>query len=320
MKKRTFGTLGEISILTLGGGGIGQVFGPTSRDEAVATVREAVEAGITHLDVAPAYGNGEAELVIGEAFGGRLPDGVRVTTKCRVGNAASGDVPHLLERSLDESLARMKLETVDLLVMHSRTIPDNAVDPSQETPRSLFVGSVRPALERLVAKGRIGAWGMSAIGTPSAIVETIQDDPPPAAVLVIANLLDSPGGLKRFDEPARPREIIAAASQRGIAVMGIRAVQAGALTDAVDRELSEDHPEMVDYRRAGPFRALAKESGESAAALAHRYALSMEGVSTVILGVKNRTELRECVAAAAIGSLDPAVIERIDSAISHSPR
>jgi diketogulonate reductase-like aldo/keto reductase len=63
-----------MSCLTLGGGGIGQVWGPTSRDEAVATVREAVEAGITFLDVAPAYGSGEAELVIGAAFNGRLPE------------------------------------------------------------------------------------------------------------------------------------------------------------------------------------------------------------------------------------------------------
>ena len=39
METRKFGNLGEISALTLGGGGIGQVWGPTSREEAVATVR-----------------------------------------------------------------------------------------------------------------------------------------------------------------------------------------------------------------------------------------------------------------------------------------
>jgi hypothetical protein len=59
--------------------------------------------------------------------------------------------------------------------------------------------------------------------------------------------------MRRFDEPARPREIIGAAHSRGTAVMGIRAVQAGALTAAFDRELPETHPEMVDYRRAAPF-------------------------------------------------------------------
>jgi aryl-alcohol dehydrogenase-like predicted oxidoreductase len=79
-RKRTFGTLGEVSALTLGGGGIGQVWGTTSREETVATAREATELGITFFDLAPSYGSGEAEMVIGETFGRRLPDGVRVST------------------------------------------------------------------------------------------------------------------------------------------------------------------------------------------------------------------------------------------------
>src|SRR5919109_2221284 len=114
MQQRTFGTLGDISALTLGGGGTGQVWGPTTREEAIATVRAAWEAGIIFFDVAPSYGRGEAEVVLGEAFGGRLPQGVRVSTKCVVGNRAAREVLPLLERSLDESLARMQLERVDL--------------------------------------------------------------------------------------------------------------------------------------------------------------------------------------------------------------
>ena len=97
--------------------------------------------------------------------------------------------------------------------------------------------------------------------------------------------------------------------------MGIRAVQAGALTSAFDRELPEDHPEMADYRRAEPFRVLAGHAGESPASLAHRYALSMEGVSTVILGVKNRSELRESITAEARGPLDPELVSRIDQVV-----
>ncbi len=318
MQKRTFGKLGEISSLTLGGGGIGQVWGPTTREEAVATVREAAESGITFIDVAPGYGNGEAESVIGEAFEGRLPDGMRVSTKCRVGSPRSSDVLSILEGSLDESLARMKLERVALFLLHSRLIPDYAVDTREGTPRHLFVEAVRPALERLVESGRVGAWGISGIEVPSAVLKTIEDDPAPAAVQIIANLLDSPGGLKRFQESARPRDLIAASNRHGIAVMGIRAVQAGALTDSFDRELSKDHPDMADYQRARPFRALAKEIGESPASLAHRYSLSMEGVSTVVLGVKNRTELRECVAAEAQGPLSPELIARIDAAVNRS--
>ena len=97
--------------------------------------------------------------------------------------------------------------------------------------------------------------------------------------------------------------------------MGIRAVQAGALTDAVDRPLPDDHPDQADYRRAAPFRALAAELGESPASLAHRYALSMSGVSTVVLGVKNRAELSECLAAEAMGPLEPELMARIDAPV-----
>ena len=99
-------------------------------------------------------------------------------------------------------------------------------------------------------------------------------------------------------------------------MLGIRAVQAGALTDAFDRPLPADDLDRLDFDRAAPFRALARESGESPAALAHRYALSMPGISTVVLGVKNRAELAECVAAAALGPLEADVIARIDAAVA----
>src|SRR6266852_5767231 len=145
MQQRTFGQLGDISALTLGGGGIGQVWGPTTRAEAIATVREAWAAGITFFDVAPSYGRGEVEVVLGEAFGDRLPPGVRVSTKCAVGNRAAREVLPLLERSLDESLARMKLERVDLFFLHNQVVRDATADQPPGTPRRLFVEAVRPA-------------------------------------------------------------------------------------------------------------------------------------------------------------------------------
>src|SRR5713101_1827475 len=124
MKQRPFGKLGELSWLTLGGGGIGQVWGTTNRDEAIATVLEAVDAGITFLDVAPAYGRGEAELVVGAAFNGRLPDGVRISTKCMLGNPPRDEVLSRLAGSLAKSLARTKLNRIDLFLLHTQIVPD----------------------------------------------------------------------------------------------------------------------------------------------------------------------------------------------------
>src|ERR671937_47381 len=197
MQQRTFGKLGDISALTLGGGGTGQVWGPTTREEAVATVREAWEAGITCFDVAPSYGRGEAEVVLGEAFGGQLPDGVRVSTKCAIGNRAAHEVLPLLERSLDESLARLNLERVDLFFLHNQIVPDESADQTPGTPRRLFVEAVRPAFELLVARGRIGAWGITGIGVPTTVIATLHEDPAPAAVQAVANLLDFPGASLR---------------------------------------------------------------------------------------------------------------------------
>ena len=71
MQYNKLGQLFDVGAYTLGCGGIGQVWGETNREEAVATVREAYDAGITLFDMAPLYGNGEAERVMGLAF----PDG-----------------------------------------------------------------------------------------------------------------------------------------------------------------------------------------------------------------------------------------------------
>ena len=317
MEQRSFGRLGHVSALSLGGGGLGQVWGETSRDEAIATLREAVESGVDWLDVAPLYGNGEAEIVLGETYNGRLPDGVRVSTKCFLGNPPVDEVAARLRTSLAESLARLRLNRVDLFVLHGLIVPDarEGARGYRGTTWTRFRDFVVPAFDAMEAEGLIGGWGISAIGVPASVLDAFNAENRPAAAQIVTNLLDSPGGMKSFEEDAGPREILAAAAAKGIGVMGIRAVQAGALTDAIDRDVPPESAEARDFARATPFRALALELDESPASLAHRYALSMPGVSTVVLGVKNRAELRECLAAEAKGALSPALMARIDAAV-----
>src|SRR5438034_10383698 len=108
MRQHDFGRLPPVSTLTLGGGGLGMLWGKTTFEECVATVHAAVAAGITLFDLAPRYGDGKAEEVVGAAFAGRLPDGVRVTSKCNLGNAHTVGQPAgecrtetLLRQSID---------------------------------------------------------------------------------------------------------------------------------------------------------------------------------------------------------------------------
>jgi aryl-alcohol dehydrogenase-like predicted oxidoreductase len=318
MEIRTLGGLWPVSALTLGGGGLGQVWGPTSREETVATVREAVDAGITLLDLAPTYGDGEAERVVGEAFAGRRPDGMRLTTKCRVHSPSPSEVFSLLERSLDDSFERMRVDFVDVFFLHGHLVATEGDGGEIRTPLALFGEAVRPALERLVSQGRIGAWGITGVGVPSVVLDVIGQDPAPGAVQALTNVFDSEGVPRWFDEPEGPRDIIAAADRRGVGVMGIRAAHAGALTDAIDRDVPVDSPLATDFRRAEPLRRLGGELGCSTASLAHRYALSMPGVDTVVLGVKNRTELRDCLLAEASGPLPPQIVDEIHSRLARS--
>ncbi|WP_293365768.1 aldo/keto reductase [Phenylobacterium sp.] len=318
MRTGMLGSLGEVSRLTLGGGGIGQIWGDTSHDEAKATLRAALDAGITVLDAAPSYRNCEA--FIGETFAGHLPAGVRVTTKHQLGAAPPGEVAARLTAALEASLTAMRLERVDLFFLHSNIHPDgfsfahgDANKASFSTAWSTYVEAAAPAFEALKAQGRIGGWGITGIGVPTAILAALDHTPRPDAIQAIANLMDSPGALRRYAEPARPREIAAKAKARGLGVMGIRAVQAGALTLAVDRSLSPNSPDRLDYDRAASFRELCAAWGEDPALVAHRYALSLPNIDTVVLGVKNRQELTQCIAAEAMGALGPQQMDEIEA-------
>jgi aryl-alcohol dehydrogenase-like predicted oxidoreductase len=307
MKKRSFKPFGNISALTLGGGGLGQVWGETSREEAVATVNLAIEKGITHLDVAPMYGKGEAERVVGEVFKGKDLGDVKITTKCRLGTLPDDEVYERLISSLNKSLDNLQLHIL------------NEYRETNTTSLSCYYNAVIPAFERLKDEGKIGSWGIGGLGQTQAILEVLNHDIQPEAVQCVVNPLNSAGAIGYVDQDFDPQKILTESQKVGVPILGIRAVQAGALTLEMDRE---PHPsgfdikDFEDYDKAEPFRKLASEWNINPSILAHRYALSAEKVSSVILGVKNREELLECIQAESLGELDQDQISAIDTALS----
>jgi aryl-alcohol dehydrogenase-like predicted oxidoreductase len=252
--------------LDLGGGGLGQVWGESSEEEAIATVHAALAAGFNMIDTAPMYG--ACETVVASAFQGVLPAGVRITTKCQLGMPSVGTVATKFEESLHASLEAMRLDHVDLYFLHSNVCEDDTVyahgndqGASFATPWSQYVNEVVPGFEDLKRRGRIGAWGITGVGVPSTVIKALRHDVKPSVVQAVTNLLDSPGGIRRYSEAPRPRAIIAAAKAHDVGVIGIRAAQAGALTAQFDRVVKASHPDAVDYRTAAPFRAMCIELG-----------------------------------------------------------
>ena len=326
MEKRSFKPYGSISALTLGGGGLGQVWGETTREEAIATVNLAVENGINHLDVAPMYGKGEAERVVGEVFKGKDLGDVKITTKCRLGTLPDDKVYERLISSLNKSLDNLNMERVDLFLLHSQLRQDdfqlytlNEYRDTNTTSLSCYYNAVIPAFERLKQEGKIGSWGIGGLGQTQAILEVLNHEIQPEAVQCVVNPLNSAGAIGYVDPDFDPQKILTESQKVGVPILGIRAVQAGALTLEMDRE---PHPsgfdikDFEDYDKAEPFRKLASEWKMNPSILAHRYALSAEKVSSVILGVKNRAELLDCIQAESLGELNQDQISTIDTALS----
>jgi aryl-alcohol dehydrogenase-like predicted oxidoreductase len=314
MQIRNIGRLGPVSALTLGGGGIGGVWGSTERTEAVATVRAAIDAGITMLDVAPSYGDHEAEIVVGEALRAQPAPDVLITTKVGLPDAEIPDLGERMVSSLRASLDRLGRRHADLFLLHTQLRP--AGFPQSAPPNTLgwerYLDEVVPMFERLRQEGSIRAWGLTGVGHPQSVLDAMRETRPDAAQIVV-NALDLSGDMWIFGTDDRPRnaELMATAVDAGVSVIGIRAVAAGALSSTIDRPVQAEDPVAVDYAAAEPFRKLAAEFGDSPASLAHRYVLTVPDISTVILGVKNRAELTECLKAEARGGLTDAELQAV---------
>ena len=325
MNYRDFKPYAKVSSLTLGGGGIGQVWGETTSEEAIKTVHAALDHGINHFDVAPMYGKGEAERIIGQSLNGLDSDNLFFTTKCQLGTLPDSEVYDKLNDSLTKSLENMKLEKVNLFLLHSQLIEDNyklfkfdEMRAKSATTLSCYFNSAIPAFERLVKEGKIDHWGIGGLGQEEAIIQALKHSQAPSAVQCVINPLNSAGAIGYVSEVFNPQAILSECYQLDIPILAIRAVQAGALTSSMDRSPHEsgfDKSDFDDFKKAQPFRELANNWGESPARLAHRYALSAKGVSSVILGVKNRIELKECVEAETDGLLSRSEIQQIENCL-----
>jgi aryl-alcohol dehydrogenase-like predicted oxidoreductase len=155
MEHISIGTSGlRTSRIGLGTWAIGGwMWGGTDEAESIATIRAAVERGVTLIDTAPAYGFGRSEEIVGKALAeGRLREKVQLATK--VGLAWKDGAVFRDSRSarirteLEDSLRRLRTDVVDLYQVHW---PDLET-PSAETARTL---------EDLRRDGKVRALGVS---------------------------------------------------------------------------------------------------------------------------------------------------------------
>src|ERR1700677_4666991 len=148
---------------------------PAERREALAC---ALDLGINYFDTAPGYGTGASESNLGETLQSLRASAV-VATKVALDWDSLGDIRGFIERSVENSLRRLRRQEVDIIQLHNRVAPQRAPRASAGTGAVLTLedvldaGGVLEAFERLRTRGCVRFLGCSAFGGDMILVQRL---------------------------------------------------------------------------------------------------------------------------------------------------
>ena len=281
----------------------GNQWGGQDDEDCHATLKAAVDAGITHIDTAQAYTNGRSEELVGHL----LPDfRDRVFVATKTGMRADANVSEIVGRSLE----RLKTDHVDLMYIHW---PKKGVD-------------MRPFMEGLEKereKGNILGVGVSNFSVEQ--MEQVMEVGTIDAHQFCYNLV------WRFPE----REIIPFCLENNIAGVTYSSIAQGILTGkfGLKPEFREGdqrggtvpfEPDVYPHVYAGvqEMKKIADEVERPLVHLAIRTLISRPGVSSVLVGARNAGQFSENVAAME-GEMSDDVFARMmeisDGIMEHMP-
>jgi len=313
MQYNSLGRTGlNVSRVGFGGGGIGQVWGATTRDEAVRAVHRALDLGINYFDVAPAYGNGKAEEALGIALEGRSEE-VIIGTKVRVPGDDLANATAAVQRSMETSLRLLKRDSVDILHVHNR-FTENRGDVPNSLSADDVMGPVLEAYQAVQQAGKTRFIGLSAMDHDVPTLNKIMDTGDWDTMLAYYNLLNQtaqsppPPGVNLFDNGQN----ILLAKKHDMGVIGIRSHAAGALTSGVDRPVPPDNELLrQDVASAAQLGFLLDGNIKNLSQAATVYCLMNEDIHTTVPGVKNQAETEEMAACIDLDAFSPAQMARL---------
>ncbi len=313
MEYNTLGRTGlNVSRVGFGGGGIGEVWGATTRDEAVRAVHRALDLGINYFDVAPAYGDGKAEEALGIALEGRSEE-VIIGTKVRVPADDLANATAAVQRSMETSLRLLKRDSVDIFHVHNRFTESRGDVPNSLSADDVM-GPVLDAYRAVQQAGKTRFIGLSAMDHHVPTLNRIMESGEWDTVLAYYNLLNwtaqspPPQGVDVFDNGQN----ILLAKRHNMGVIGIRSHAAGALTSGVDRPVpAENELLRQDVNSAAKLDFLLDGPVETLSQAATIFCLMNRDIHTTVPGVKNQAETVEMAGCIDLPDFSPAQMTRL---------
>lgn len=312
MNYRILGKTGlRVSELGMGCSGIGRTMHRRDDAGAVDTLRESLERGVNFFETAPGYSEGESERLIGEAFRGKR-DQIIITSKVGVSNTLIGRFAkrykHLLRplrslfnprgtaltrlyqsqkrldfssdfivASLDRSLARLKTDYLDILLLHHPTVD------------ALGLPAFRDTFIDLKKAGKIRHWGVSADTLEQA---TMSLEIPDIEVVQLSISMLSRKPLEAF---------LAHARKKNVGVVSRKVLEQGVLTGTKTQTKADwwtfDKAHLSKLKKHTEQLRFLGTDTRTLAQAALLFVRGLEEVATSVVGYSSVDHLHEIVAA-----------------------
>lgn len=273
----------HVSRLSFGASALGGVFRGIDPDDGIRAVHHALDAGINLFDVAPAYGGGLAEIVLGRALRGIPRDRYVLSTKAgkytRPGNHGGNEFDYgeaRIRRGLAESMERLGVDFIDIVHLH-----DFEYEGRAHTEAAFREGF--PALLAMKSEGRIGHVGAGIY--PLDLWKRVIAEAPVDAILTHNHysLADTRGV-----------ELIRPAREKNIGLINASPFASGLLTGG---RIADWHPAGPDDRQLfAEAAAFCRDAGSSLAKLAFQFACHESPFDTTMFSTASTASLQRNLA------------------------
>lgn len=309
LNKRILGKSGAlVSEIGFGTWQLGTKWGEVfNSKEAEKILHTAYENGINFFDTADIYNNGESEKAIGKFLKGTGAD-VFVATKCGRGldpHTAKMYTPEAVETFADESLKRLQVEKLDMLLLHC-------------PPSSVYKkDAIFTRLDQMQKSGKIASYGVS-VEKVSEAMDAM--DYPISAIEIVFNMFR-----------LKPAEVLfSRAKEENVGIIARVPLASGLLTGRYSKETTFGKEDHRSFNRNGEafdkgetFSGVDFETGLQAVEelkslfgpdlipYALKWILMHAGVTSVIPGASNRRQVISNLAAASVPELTGEQMEKV---------